>query len=58
MESKKWYTSKTLWTNALAVIAAVAQGLSGRTILAPEDQMVILGLVNLVLRVVTKEPIN
>jgi hypothetical protein len=51
-----WYTSKTLWVNALAVIALVAQSQWGY-VLTPESQVAILGVVNLVLRAVTKTEI-
>jgi len=54
---KKWWTSKTLWANALAIIAIIAQGQFGY-VLTPEAQVAILGLINFILRMVTKEPIK
>ena len=54
--NKMWYTSKTLWVNALAVVALVAQSQWGY-VLTPESQVAILGVVNLVLRAVTKTEI-
>ncbi len=54
MGSKRWYESKTLWVNAIAGIAAVAQAFMGEAIIDPEAQVGILALINLVLRVVTK----
>ncbi len=54
---KTWYTSKTIWINLLAAIALIAQSQYGYVI-DPETQAVLLGFVNLVLRVVTKQPIN
>jgi hypothetical protein len=50
---KTWYTSKTLWVNMIAVGAMFLQQKVGY-ILSPEDQIAILGVVNVVLRVVTK----
>ena len=54
MNEKKWYASKTLWVNVLAVAAIVAQGLTGQQIISPAMQGVILGIINMVLRLVTK----
>jgi len=54
---KKWWASKTLWANALAIIAIIAQGQFGY-VLTPEAQVAILGLINFVLRIITKEPIK
>jgi len=57
MDEKKWYASKTLWVNVLAVVAIVAQGITGKQILSLEMQGVILGGINMVLRLVTKSEI-
>jgi len=57
MNEKKWYASKTLWVNVLAVAAIVAQGLTGQQIISPAMQGVILGIINMVLRLVTKSEI-
>jgi len=57
MNGKKWYASKTLWVNVLAVVAIVAQGITGKQILSLEMQGVILGGINMVLRLVTKSEI-
>jgi hypothetical protein len=50
---KKWYLSKTLWANIIAVVAIVV----GEYNLTPDTQVAILGVVNLLLRLVTKEKI-
>jgi len=55
---KKWYTSKTLWVNLVSIGAIVAQSLTGNEIMSAEQQAVILGIVNLLLRMVTKEGLN
>jgi hypothetical protein len=52
---KKWYMSKTLWANAVAIIAIIAQGVTGKELIPVEAQGVILGLINVALRAVTKE---
>jgi hypothetical protein len=51
---KKWYASKTLWSNAVAIAAIVIQGLTGKEVLSLETQGVILGVVNMALRLITK----
>ena len=58
---KKWYLSKTLWFNLVALVIAVLAnyGYVGEL---PEDWQVfvapIIALVNFVLRLLTKEPIE
>ena len=58
---KKWYASKTFWFNLVALVVMVL-GAFGYTGEVPEDWGVyvpaIIALVNLVLRYVTKEPIE
>jgi hypothetical protein len=48
--------SKTLWLNVIAVIAMVVQGQTG-FVIDLDAQMAILGVVNILLRLVTKEPV-
>jgi len=55
---KKWWTSKTLWANAIAIAAIVIQGLSGKDLVSPEMQVAILGALNIFLRLITKEEIE
>ena len=57
MESKKWFYSRTLWVNLLAIAALVAQSQFG-FVLTPETQLSILAVLNVVLRVITKKEIN
>jgi len=54
MELKKWYTSKTLWVNLIAVAA----GIIGGDALSPEMQVGILAVINMVLRAVTNTGIT
>lgn len=54
---KNWYASKTLWANAVAMVAIIAQGLTGKEILSPEVQGLALGLVNMALRLITKSEV-
>ena len=57
MNTKRWYTSKTLWVNLLAIVALVAQAEFGY-ILDAEAQAVMLAVINLVLRIVTKKGLS
>jgi hypothetical protein len=52
---KKWYLSKTLWVNAIGLIALVVQTITGRVIISPEVQGMILTVANVILRLVTKQ---
>lgn len=53
---KKWYASKTVWLNLIALIASLAQIKYG-LVMSPELQGVILTVCNVILRAVTKEEI-
>jgi hypothetical protein len=56
---KRFYRSKTFWTNLLAAGALIYQGVTGEELVIPlEVQASILAVVNLVLRKVTKEPVS
>lgn len=54
--NKSYLKSKTLWVNLIAFVALLAQGFLG-FVISPEIQMGLLMVVNVILRVVTKEPI-
>ena len=53
---KKWYFSKTFWTNVVATLTLSLQIKYG-FILGPEYQAVALSLLNIGLRKLTNEPI-
>jgi len=57
--AKKWWQSKTFWVNLIAAAALIAQGITGREIvIAPETQALLLALINLLLRAITRQPIE
>ncbi len=62
MEPKPWYVSKTLWINALAILAAVTGAFGIDLDLTPETQAALVGgimaIVNIILRLVTKAPVG
>lgn len=52
-----WYASRTLWVNVLAIAAMIAQGITGKEVINMELQATVLGVVNIILRLVTKTPV-
>jgi hypothetical protein len=50
---KEWWKSKTLWVNVIALIAMIVQANYG-FIIAPEEQIAVITIVNLILRAITK----
>ena len=53
MGSKTWWTSKTLWANAIALVAMIVQGATGSIVIDESAQVGILAVLNMVLRMVT-----
>ncbi len=62
METKPWYESKTVWLNALAILVAVGYYLLDQPGVVPAQYLVyataIIGALNLVLRMLTTQPIE
>jgi len=54
---KKFIKSKTLWINVIAIGAIIAQCEFG-FIVTPESQIIVLGAVNFILRVITNEELK
>ena len=57
MNTKRWYTSKTLWVNLLAIAALIAQAEFGY-LLDAEAQAALLAVINLILRALTKKGLS
>lgn len=59
---KPWYKSKTLFVNAVAFVAAIGTAFGAELGLDAETQATliagIMAIINFVLRLVTKEPIE
>ena len=53
---KKWYESKTLWLNLIAIASIVLQSHTG-LYLPMELQLLILSTINIILRSITHKPI-
>lgn len=62
MDTTKWYASKTLWVNVVALVATLAGAFKLDLGLTPEVQATvvttIMAVVNIVLRFVTTTPIS
>jgi len=56
--TKKWYLSKTLWANVLAIVGMIAEYCLSHQIYSPETHAVALAVINLVLRWVTNQGIT
>ncbi len=61
-QAKPFWASRTIWANVLMVAGVVLESTGVTNVLNPETQELalgaILGVVNLVLRFLTKEPIT
>ena len=56
-EKKKFWLSKTFWLNILVIIAMIIQYFTG-FVIDPGQQVIILGVINVILRAITKQPID
>ena len=57
METKVWYTSKTLWVNLIAIGTLLGSQFTEFDI-PPEISVGILAAINVILRVATKKPVK
>lgn len=53
---KKWFESKTVWVNVIAIIGDIALNITGHALPAGADAIA-LGVINSILRLITKDPI-
>ena len=56
--TKTFWHSKTLWVNALMGIALIVQAATGTAWLDTEAQGAIVVIVNLILRIITKQGLS
>jgi len=52
---KRWYESKTLWVNFLSIVALIVHDLTGVDWFDAETQVILLGVINIILRAITKK---
>ena len=57
MEAKRWFESRTLWLNAVAVALIVAQALQGQAWIDPEYQVFAVAVLNAIMRLITNKPL-
>jgi len=57
MDSKLWYASKTFWTNIITLLWTFIGPVIGIPTLDPETMLGILAVINVILRIVTKQPV-
>ncbi len=55
--TKKFYMSKTFWINLLLIFVMVIQSYTG-FVITPEEQAMIIGVINIILRFMTGEPLE
>jgi len=58
MNSKPWYQSLTLWTNLVGLLIVVLQYLGTINLIDPDTLATILGVLNIVLRLKTSQPVK
>lgn len=54
---KPLYLSRTFWLNLIAIAAMALQSMNG-FVISPEEQMAILAVINIFIRLLTKEEIE
>lgn len=57
VSKKQFWLSKTFWVNLIALVAIIVQSQT-EFIISADQQAIILGFINMVLRAKTKEPIS
>ena len=55
---KSWWKSRTIWANVIAVASMAIVDATGVTWLDAEGQLAILGVINLIMRALTKQPLT
>ncbi len=53
---KKFFESKTIWVNIIAIVGDILLNVTGHGLPAGSD-VVALGVINTILRLITKDPI-
>jgi len=57
MINKRWFLSKTVWVNVIALIGVMLQAIYNKEVIPVELQATIISVINLFLRTITKENI-
>ena len=54
MINKRWFLSKTVWVNVIALIGVMLQAIYNKEVIPVELQATIISVINLFLRSITK----
>lgn len=58
METKKWYLSKSIWVGVVALVGGILQATGVIDVpVSAETQVMILGAIAVILRMITNEPV-
>jgi len=55
METKRWFHSRILWVDFLAVVASIIFGITSKNWLDGETQVMILAIIDFILRIRTNQ---
>jgi hypothetical protein len=55
---KPWYESKMLWANAIAILTALSAYFADGATLETTVVAVVMGVVNILLRLITRQPLE
>ena len=55
METKKWYHSRILWVDFLAILGSIIAGIFSKNWLDGETQVMILAIIDFILRLRTNQ---
>ena len=58
METKRWFHSRILWVQALAVIGSIIAGVCTKNWLDGETQVIVLAIIDFILRLRTNQGLS
>jgi len=59
MDTKKWYASKSLWVGLIVFVSGILQATGTLEVpISPETQVMLVGVIAVILRAITKDPIE
>ena len=58
METKRWFHSRILWVQALAVIGSIIAGIYTKNWLDGETQVIVLAIIDFILRLRTNQGLS
>jgi hypothetical protein len=58
MQTKSWYTSKTMWLNIMAIVVIMLETVIDVVPLTPERMTIVLAIINILVRLQTSTAIR